>query len=374
MSDEDLRRRFRGRRLRTAAAVLLAAAAAGVVVGIALPGGRPGGVTPATGARHEPAQAPGGWYPAGPLPAAGAAPSAAPYYVTVVFQRSPAPVTVNNASTGRVLATVRAPVAGLGFTGVAAAGDDRTFVLAAQELRPEVVVFYELRLSADGRVASLTRLLSVSSPGGPAFAVSPDASRLAYATADGIRVVSLATGASRSWTAGGDTAAGNAFQLSWAGDQTLAMYWASVAPGSRQTGVRLLDTAAPGSNLLSSRLIIGVPGATAFGWIDGLSGLLITPDGSRLFATAGTGQPDNPGAEVVEFSARTGQALAVVSPRAGESGMGTSCLALWTDPSGDHLTAECGGTVTIADGHFAAAALRVPSYNFSTSRQAFIAW
>jgi hypothetical protein len=67
----------------------------------------------------------------------------------------------------------------------------------------------------------------------------------------------------------------------------------------------------------------------------------------------------------------------VVSPRAGESGMGTSCLALWTDPSGAQLTAECGpagGGLTIAGRHFAAADLHVPSYNASTPRQAFIAW
>jgi hypothetical protein len=294
-----------------------------------------------------------------------------------VFQRSPAPVAVTDAFTGRVLATVRAPVAGPGFAGVAAAGDDRTFVLAAQESRPAVVRFYELRLTSDGRVASLTRLLSVASAGVPAFAVSPDASRLAYATAYGIRVVSLATGAGRSWNADGHTVVGYAAQLSWAGDRTLAFYWASVAAGSRQTGVRLLDTSAAGSDLLSSRLIVPVPEVAAFGKIDGLSGVLLTPDGSKVFATAVTGLPDNPGAEVVEFSARTGQPLAVVSPRADESGMGTTCLALWTDPSGDRLTAECGpvgGGLAIAGGRWVAVDLRVPSSNFSAGRQEFIAW
>jgi hypothetical protein len=377
MREEDLRARLVRRRLLGAAAVLAVAAGAGVAVGADLTSAHPGGGTPAAGARHERSQQPAGWYPAGPLPAAGAGPGAAPYFVSVVFQRSPAPVTVTDAFTGHVLATVSAPGPGPGFGGVAATGDDHTFVLAAEEPNAAVVVFYELRLRADGRVASLTRLLSVASAGVPVFAVSPDASRLAYATAYGIRVVSLATGASRSWTADGDTVVGNAAELSWAGDQTIAMYWASVAAGSRQTGIRLLDTSAPGRDLLSSRLVIPVPDPTAFGEIDGLSGLLITPDGSKVFATAGMGLPDNPGAEVVEFSAETGQALAVVSPRAGESGMGSSCLALWTDPSGQQLTAECGemnAAGTIADGHFAPAALHVPAYNFSTPREAFIAW
>ena len=171
--------------------------------------------------------------------------------------------------------------------------------------------------------------------------------------------------------------AGYAAPLSWAGDQTLAFYWTSVAAGSRQDGVRLLDTSAAGSDLLSSRLIIPVPEVTAFGEIDGLTDVLLTPDGSKVFATAVSGQPDNPEAEVVEFSARTGQPLAVVSPRAGESGMGTSCLALWTDPSGDQLTAECGGVgggLVIAGGRWVAVDLHVPSYSFSTGRQGFIAW
>jgi hypothetical protein len=374
MPDED---RGRRRRRRGAAAVLVTAAAAGVAVGAFLAGSRPAGVTRATGTGPEHARAAVAWYPAGPLPATDAGPSVAPYFVSVVFQRSPVPVTVNDAFTGRVLATVRAPVAGIGFTGVTAAGDDRTFVLAAQETRPLVVWFYELRLRPDGTVASLTRLLSVRSASVPAFAVSPDASRLAYATAYGIRVVTLATGAQRTWYADGHTVIGTAAPLSWAGDQTLALYWASMAPGSRQDGVRLLDTSRPGSDLLASRLIIGVPEVTPFGKIDSLTDVLLTPDGSKVFATAVSGLPGNPGAEVVEFSARTGQLLAVVSPRAGESGMGTSCLALWTDPSGDRLTAECGelgGGLAIADGHWVAADLHVPSYNFSTGRQGFIGW
>jgi hypothetical protein len=98
--------------------------------------------------------------------------------------------------------------------------------------------------------------------------------------------------------------------------------------------------------------------------------MLITPDGSKLFATAVSGAS----AEVVEFSVRTGRALAVVTPRADESGHGTSCLPLWTDPSGQRLTAECGGTGTIENGTFTPVRLHVPAYNFSTPGNSFIAW
>ena len=70
--------------------------------------------------------------------------------------------------------------------------------------------------------------------------------------------------------------------------------------------------------------------------------MLLTPDGSKVFATAVTGLPDDPRAEVAEFSAQAGQLLRVVSPCADESGIGTSWLALWSDPSGDQLTSEYG--------------------------------
>ena len=49
---------------------------------------------------------------------------------------------------------------------------------------------------------------------------------------------------------------GSAVQLSWAGDQTIAMYWVSAAAGSPQTGVRLLDTSAPGGDLPSREALI----------------------------------------------------------------------------------------------------------------------
>ncbi len=66
-----------------------------------------------------------------------------------------------------------------------------------------------------------------------------------------------------------------------------------------------------------------------------------------------------------------------MTPPAGESGLGSSCLALWADPAGAQLTAQCGGVHgagTIDNGHFTAAGLYLPSYNFSAGRQEFIAW
>lgn len=363
------RRRRIARAVAAAAITAVVAAAAVVIIATSLPvTGRPAASRSASPSGHQ------SRFLAGPLPTAGAGPAAAPYIVTIASQVSPAPAIVLTAFTGRELAVVNSPAGGNGFQGVAAAGDDRTFVLAAQDSASASVQFYELRLAPDGAQESLTRLLGLPVSSVPPFAITPDGSRLAYATSDGITVVSLATGNSRSWTAAGNTAAGSARELSWAGDTMLAINWTSVAVNSRQAGIRLLDTSAQGSDLLASRRIIPVPDQTAFGAFSALSGLLITPDGSKVFATAVSGLPEHPRAEVVEFSARTGQGMAVVTTRADESGMGTSCLPLWTDPSGDQLTAECDSTGTIKNGTFTATRLHVPAVNFSTPGYTFIAW
>jgi hypothetical protein len=375
------RARRRGARRAAAAATVTAVLAAGVVALVtSLPG--PAGVIKPSGTAHPPVSSQP-WYLAGPLPAADAAPSVAPFIVTIAFQLSSPPALVLNAFTGRQLGLINSPEPGDGFQGVQAAGDDRTFVLASAG--STAVRFYELRLRSDGAVSFLRQVFMLPGSGGvPAFALSPDASRIAYATAHGITVVSVGTGATSSWTAAG----GSATDLSWSGDQKLAFVWHTPTGNGGQAGVRILDVATPAfqGNLLASRLIIPVPDRTTLGDFSSVSNTLLTADGSLLFGTVVTGEPvsppadvpASPRAEVVEFDARTGLALAVVTPPAGESGLGSSCLALWADPAGVQLTAQCGGgphgTGTIDNRHFNTDELHVPSYNFSAGRQGFIAW
>jgi Tol biopolymer transport system component len=289
------------------------------------------------------------------------------------------PALVTDAFTGQVIAAVHPP-GGASFAGVAAAGDDRTFVLAAQTANGPDTRYYELRLGPTGRPRPLV-LLPVPATvhgGSVVFAVSADASRLAIATGTAgnaqIEVISLATGAVRSWRAAG----GYATDLSWAAGRTLAFeWWDSSRPSSAaeaRSGVRLLDTAAPGTDLLASRFIIPRSASTSFGTFSGLDYPLISPDGSKVFATMVSGQPSNPVSEVVEFSARTGRALAVVTPPSGESGTGRWCGVLWVGPSGAHLTAVCGIEGRADNGQFTQMNLHVPSYNFSIPRDSFIAW
>ena len=187
---------------------------------------------PADAVRPKFQSSSGTWYPAGRLPAVNAALGVAPYFVTLAIQRPADRAVVTEALTGKVLAVLHPPAGGTRFIGVAAAGDDHTFVLAAQEPNASAARFYELRLGPSGHPAPLVLLPVAAVPYDGAFAVSAHSSKLAIATATGniaaIEIVSLATGAVRLWKA----ARGRVSDLSWAGDRLLATQWCS-PPWSR---------------------------------------------------------------------------------------------------------------------------------------------
>lgn len=201
-----------------------------------------------------------------------------PYYVAVVSGQPVVRATWTGATLARI--TTKTPV-----VGIAGATDGRTFVL--DEQRPIVgdsvtwvgqPAFYLLRLTGSGTVESFTRLAVPAIPNGTAvagLALSPDGSKLAInvdsadrrspAPLMEIMTYTLATGASHTWTTtsgiinseapSGFTGSGvdGAQSISWATDSTLAF-------GVRNfphVGVRLLDTAAPGTDLMvDSRPVI----------------------------------------------------------------------------------------------------------------------
>jgi hypothetical protein len=259
------------RRTRPSWAAPLAAAAAVVLViaGSVVVGARLSGSGHGQPAAHAAA------------PPAGSLAGVPRYYVT--FAHSSA--VVRATATGATLASIPDP-APAPFAGVAGAADDRTFVLDAQRqvMGPTVTwpgqpVFYLLRLTASGAQKSLTRLAIPALPPGATvtgLAFSPDGSKLAVAVSQGsgggragllrIGVYTLATGAYRTWSTTGSTdseapngftgsGVGGAQSISWGGDSTtLAFDWENQ---SYVVGVRLLDTAASGSNLIAdSRLAV----------------------------------------------------------------------------------------------------------------------
>ena len=118
-----------------------------------------------------------------------------------------------------------------------AAPDDRTFLLCGTDQ------YDELRLGNDGKPQWRSAPADIpvaarntGSNGDPEFAVSPDRQLAAVTTATGIMVLSLVTGATRSWTI--PPADGSATGLSWAGDRYLAFQFSSQPRDNDAGGVR----------------------------------------------------------------------------------------------------------------------------------------
>ena len=297
----------------------------------------------------------------GPPPAGAAVAGMPRYYVTADHFRPV--VTVRDSATGKVLVTVALPHRiDPKMSQVAAVGDGRTFALALLDY-PRTR-FYRLRVAADGRSARLTVLNAAPLPPGEypdGIAVSPDGSRLAVAIQDSggqhgaVEVVSLATGAARTWaTARPGIPAG----LAWAGGRRLGFFWdAGASPGD--SGLWVLDTAAPGHDLLSGRRI--VPAETGG---DAIQYAQLTPAGTVIAAvtydgTAHVGRGTVVGG-IVELSVRTGRPLrtllaehAAYSADPGQPGWFIgSCLLAAADRTGRHLLVSCDRFGRLDQGRF----------------------
>lgn len=294
------------------------------------------------------------------FPRAGHAPAQAPTlggvprYLVALERFGSGQGAVLDPVTGKVLATVPTPTPRSDFQWVAAAADDRTFVLAEQP-RAAALRFYLLHLAANGTHGELARLDVPPLHDAQIYgmALTADASKLAVAWLHGparpfsgnISVTTLASGATHTWT----SAHGDATTVSWAGDRTLAFGWQDNTDNAR-SGVRLLDTADAGTNPLASRLII--PASFRAGGLVALTNPLITQDGSTVFATMAS-DTINPvtgsgtKSAVVRFSGRTGKLEAVLTRPTRSASF---CGVLWTDPHGRHLLTQCGATQASIEG------------------------
>jgi hypothetical protein len=360
-----LRRRIRRRRTRWGAGSMAVVAAAAAVA-VAVIGILPGPGRPSVAAVGKTPAAPGTWYPgrwfaAGKPPAADAGPAAAPYVVTIAGGRE----AVTDAFTGA--SATAGPPSGGSFAGVAAAGDDRTFLLAARI--GASVGFYEQRLGPTGRPGPPVLVFRLPASSVPAFAISPDASQLAYSMPGGIRVVSLATGAGRSWTAGGGEVVG----LSWAGGKTVALTWATFSAGQiSSVTVRLLATSVPGTRLMSSRQLVPVC-ANPSGLLCIEENAISTADGSKVFVVEQFNQSGAVVVAVQEFSGNTRRTVYSASFLSGAAALNTTCVAPWTDPSGAQLVVYCGHWVTIDNGRLRPVGLHVPVSSLNGGGQ-LMAW
>jgi hypothetical protein len=347
----------RHRRRRAAAWAGSVATAAAAVVVIASLATVAGG--PATTA------SPAGVLLAAAVTAAPPAPAAArgmpPFYVVADHTR---PVAVVRASaTGQIAATVPLP-AGTDpkLTQVTAAGNDRDFVLALFSLS-RGTRFYQLRITARGQSAGLTRLAIPALPAqeiADAIALTPDGTRLAVASQAGgrhgqIEVATLASGTVRSWAT---TRNGTPGDLSWdAAGRRLAYFWVGAAPSA--DGLWLLDTRAPGTGLLAGRLLLPQTVGP-----DEVQDALITPGARTIVAsvtyngTAKVSQGTVVGG-IVEVSAQTGRPLhTLLAERAAHSVDAgwyiTSCLLPSIDRTGQHVLVSCDRFGRLDRGRFTA--------------------
>ena len=288
------------------------------------------------------------------------------YFVTLPLRNSlSAPRAVVGATaTGALLGTVRPPEPHSAFQWVTAAGDDRTFVLAAGKPPADgqsiqdwgAFSFYRLVLDRSGHPAGLTRLPIPPQKGITGVALSPDGHKLAVSvqpshgqTGSSIRIFSLATGAEREWTWPGQ---GTVFVNSWEADsRTLLVREASNI--HTEVGwvwqLRLLDTAAPAGNLRASSTRIPIP-VSYTGSQHSNAGIdrdaLVTGDGTRLVASFYRG----PRRKVffftlTEFSVRTGKPVQVLyRRRTGHENESES--ELWVNTSGGTIIASRGESAT----------------------------
>jgi hypothetical protein len=288
-----------------------------------------------------------------------------PYYVTIqnTHVGAAVPLTVRDSATGRVLATLQLPFLFGGTQEITGAADDRTFVIHdGNDL-------FRLRLAADGRPARLARL-PVTVPAWDTIALSPDGRTIAFenqsscqpiwSTGSGlagetgcrestIGLVSLATGATRTWSTRSSWQAG--IWIAWDGNDHVLFSWARARdsgprPSGYPSGYRLLDVSGPGGDLLGARLL-PLPPLPVFGAVAFPQTAFITPDGSAViaatFSLVGSSTSPTGIVKIVELSARTGRLLRVLRQSRNnyfaEDNQGCSVYSL--GPTGVHALIEC---------------------------------
>jgi hypothetical protein len=159
-------------------------------------------------------------------------------------------------ATGKVAATATMP----GYVTAVAASRGAFF---AAVVRDNLARFYEIRLTASYAGTTVTELPVPPDSAPVAYlAASPGGAELAYSTlvmhgasgdVQNLVVASTTDGSEREWTTPARSSAGSMGPMTWlANGRTLAFNWTGsleTSPGS--SSLRLLDTAAPGSDLMA---------------------------------------------------------------------------------------------------------------------------
>ncbi len=344
---------------------LLPAAAAAAVIAVVALSVRLGSTVPAPKPTGTPATSPAA------LPR---------YYLTFTYvstSRMPQEpeAVIRDSATGQIAGTAEVPTDDP-YVAVTAAPDDRSFIIGASEpdaaspaTQYQVYRLFRLPISADGKPGHLTEL-PVSPPpgygGATGIAISPDGKLLALSLVYGpsvsiarpvtrIEVINLLTGRTRTWTA--PTQDGYYYipgPPSWAdGDRMIAFTWQRSAnlttSNTVMEGVRLLDTAESGGNLMDSTWILrskAVSGA--------IQSALITPDGRDVIVATSRNIPSGGGdgtavMQIVEVQTASGKPIRVLRTQTARYGYNARRQYttggesdVWSlDPTGRYALVDC---------------------------------
>ncbi len=275
-------------------------------------------------------------------------------------------VKIRATANGKLVATVSPPAPCNAFESFTGAASDRTFVFAAQRYtydktgnerykqdQKTPLKFMILRITPSGhpQLSALSLPETLTAAQKPTLALSPDGTKLAVAYGGSgktavVQVITLATGQVRQWVSPRPAATPVLTGLgAWTSDgRVLAVGQMFIEPSgvirSGPTQMRLLDTAAPGTNLAASKLVTlhGAHGFSSF----------ITPDGTKLIGGYG-GIPARRGGSTESgalgvYSVRTGALLRVVA-RWQLHGRGVLFskarqMVTWSNLSGSRLIVE----------------------------------
>jgi hypothetical protein len=288
-------------------------------------------------------------------------------------------VVVRASGDGHVTGSVAIPgpaaaAAGRGGAGSEAFGgaDGRQFVVVVSRGGdlPGVadVTLFRLALSPAGRPEELHQLSFSGTQGMPVTgaALSPDGRMLALSLLHefpagplygSVEVLNLASGATRTW-AGHSTPGYWPGVPAWAGNGTVAVPWwhstTSNTIPAQITGIRHLDTAAPGGSLAAAPL-------TAFPVpVPGLQSAMIAPGGGEVIASSCHAGHHTASARVVELSATNGRLVRVLRTQTARFGndadaqdaVFSTCQVLSVAGDGDHVLVQAFGFGRIDNGTF----------------------
>lgn len=277
---------------------------------------------------------------------------------------------VHASLTGQVLSrVVVGPAASI--VGITADRSDRAFVIDAtvRKSNHDVVGLFLLRVSASGRSTKLTRLpITLTSPHSrnviDGIAASPDGTRLAVAVQvvknanpnvlnprAEIVVYSLTGGGTQTWAAPRHEAL--PLNPAWtSGSRQLTFLWQDHLKGTGEfftgrTQIRVLDTAAPGRNLLNSRVIATGGGALGF-----IQAALAGPHDSPIIAATFRDVPSSgaSGTAIVQLAGLSPEGTVTkifarhsiaYHSRAQMIVADTNCQVLGIDAAGRHTLAYC---------------------------------